>query len=220
MKRCPIITAALLLVVLAGCARQPRLQSGDLIFVGLPMDYSLDTTSMADAITEATGRDSSLNLIHVAIAEVKGDSTWVIDATIKHGVDRHPLDTFLKDFTLRDGSMPIFVVKRLRDSRSAKKFVENAKKHLGEPYDTAFLPDNGAEYCSELVRDSYVGSDGKFLFKEAPMNFRDSDGNLPIYWQQLFARLGMTVPQNVMGTNPQEMSAESILKPVDVKIAR
>lgn len=45
----------------------------------------------------------------------KADSVWIIDATIAHGVDRHPLDTFLRVFTLKDGSYPEFIVKRVKD---------------------------------------------------------------------------------------------------------
>ena len=103
MKRIAPIIAVLLL--LTGCGQQVnRLQNGDLVFVGLPMDYDAETGSMDAAISSATGREGALNLIHVAIAEVQADSVWIIDATIAHGVDRHPLDTFLTDFTLPDGS--------------------------------------------------------------------------------------------------------------------
>ena len=105
---------------------------------------------------------------------------------------------------------------RLKDSRRAASFVENAKKYLGLPYDTRFLPDNGALYCSELVRESYLGGDGKPLFDEFPMNFRDREGNMPLYWEQLFAILGMDVPQDVPGTNPQEMSSSPLLRPVNL----
>ncbi len=95
---------------LACCTSRPEaLRTGDLVFVGIPADYSIEADSMDDAITAATGEKGQMNLIHVAIAEVQGDSTWIIDATIRHGVDRHPLDTFLRDFTLKDGSLPVFV---------------------------------------------------------------------------------------------------------------
>lgn len=194
--------------------------TGDLVFVGIPADYSLESDSMAGAISEATGDGQELNIIHVAIAEVQNDSIWIIDATIKHGVDRHPLDTFLTDFTLKDGSYPVFTVMRLKDDRMAGTFVENAKKYLGQPYDSAFLPDNGAMYCSELVRESYVNPDGTYIFSEAPMNFKDSEGNMPVYWEQLFALLGMPVPQGINGTNPQQMSKEPVLQAVDVDITR
>lgn len=217
-----IITAALAAIAVAGCAQRPsgeeagQLRTGDLIFVGIPADYSLDSDSMASAIGEATGEADSLNIIHVAIAEVRQDSVWIIDATIAHGVDRHPLDTFLTDFTLRDGSYPTFKVMRLKDDSQAQSFVENAKKFLGQPYDSAFLPGNGAKYCSELVRDSYVTPDGGYIFSESPMNFENSAGEMPVYWEQLFGRLGMEVPQGVMGTNPKQMSEEPVLEAVEL----
>ena len=130
-----LFAAALCAAAFSSCAthRTPgdgALRTGDLVFVGIPADYSLGDDSMAGAIGEATGDGDSLNIIHVAILEVAGDSTWIIDATIKRNVDRHPLDTFIRDFTLKDGSLPTFIIKRLKDPSGADKFVENAKSHL------------------------------------------------------------------------------------------
>ncbi|MBR1577777.1 MAG: hypothetical protein IJ653_04240 [Bacteroidales bacterium] len=219
MKKLLYLLPALLL--LAACSAGDRLKTGDLIFVGIPADYRLDTLSMDAAITAATGGDKGLNLIHAAIAEVdKEGRAWIIDATIKHGVDRHPLDTFLRDFTLRDGSYPVFEVMRLRDGRRAQPSVENAKRFLGLPYDIYFLPENEALYCTELIYSSYRQKDGKPIFTAAPMNFKDADGNFPVYWQQLFERLGQPIPQDVPGTNPQAMSKEPALRPVAVEIVR
>ncbi len=219
MKRASIIVFFLL--ALAGCTgrEQSSPRSGDLVFVGIPMDYSLEEGSMSEAISAATSDSTELDLIHVAILEVSEDTTWIIDATIKHGVDRHPLDTFLLDFTLKDGSLPVFKIMRPKVGKAeAKSFVDNARKYLGQPYDVHFLPDNGAMYCSELVYNSYVSEDGTHLFSEAPMNFLDSEGNMPQYWTQLFALLGQDVPQGVPGTNPQKMATEKALSPVEAEL--
>ena len=203
----------------ASCARQPEsLRTGDLIFVGIPASYSLDSTSMDAAIADATGAPDSLNLIHVAIAEVEGDQTWIIDATIKYGVDRHPLDTFLTQFTLKDGSYPVFEVMRLKDDHVAATAVERAKIFLGTPYDVAFLPDNGAFYCTELVQVSYLTEDGTRIFPSAPMNFKNAEGEFPLYWQQLFALIGQPIPQDIPGTNPQAMARDPQLRPVAVSL--
>ena len=203
----------------ASCARQPEsLQTGDLIFVGIPADYSLDDNSMDAAIADATGSPDSLNLIHVAIAEVEGDQTWIIDATIKYGVDRHPLDTFLTQFTLKDGSYPVFEVMRLKDDKVAETAVERAKSFVGTSYDVAFLPDNGALYCTELVQVSYLTDDGSRIFPSAPMNFKNADGEFPVYWQQLIDRIHQPIPHDVPGTNPQAMARDPHLRPVSVTI--
>ena len=85
-KYIAVVAAA---VVLLSCAEKPRLRPGDLIFVGIPMDYSIDDDTMGSAISASTGK-GALNLIHVAIADVRADSVFIIDATLLHGVDRHP----------------------------------------------------------------------------------------------------------------------------------
>ena len=214
MKR--IVLLIFFAVLFAGCCKS-GIKTGDLLFIGIPGDYSLDESEMDGAISAATGT-TSLNLIHVAILEAGKDTTWIIDATIKHGVDRHPIDTMFKEFTLKDGSQPTYIVKRLKDSRKAAQYVENAKKFLGRPYDVAFLPDNGALYCSELVRESYRTPQGGYIFDEKPMNFKNSEGEFPVYWQQLFALIGQEIPQDIPGTNPQDMSGAPVLKTVPASL--
>lgn len=203
-----------------------KLQNGDLIFVGLPVGYDAETGTMDDAIASATGEEGELNIIHVAIAEVKADSVWIIDATIAHGVDRHPLDTFLTDFTLKNGSYPEFIVKRIKNNAGNNNgnnagisvdvdvdaAVERAKTYCGRAYDQWFLPDNKELYCSELVQRSYLDQSGKSVFESEPMNFKAPDGTMPKYWVWLFDKLGMEIPQGVPGTNPQSMSKSDILE--------
>ena len=193
------------------------LQTGDLIFVGLPMDYNADANSMGAAIASATGEDGELNIIHVAIAEVENDSIWIVDATIAHGVDRHPLDTFLHDFTLRDGSYPEFIVKRVIGV-DAEAAVERAKTYCGCSYDVHFLPNNDEFYCSELVQQSFLDGYGNPIFLSEPMNFRAPDGSMPQYWEYLFGRLGMEVPQGLPGTNPKKMSESDYLIDVPASV--
>lgn len=210
---------ALAMLAAVACTRPDTLRTGDLIFVGLPLDYDAEGTSMDAAIASATGEEGALNLIHVAIAEVRADSVWIIDATLKHGVDRHPLDTFLRDFTLRDGSYPEFIVKRV-EGLPAADAVERAKSFCGRAYDNWFLPDNDELYCSELVQRSFLGADGQQLFDSEPMNFCAPDGTMPPYWEWLFSLLGQPVPQGLPGTNPQRMSESPLLKEVKVSIVR
>ena len=220
MKRFILLCALCACFFLAfSCTGQDCLKTGDLVFVGIPAGYSLDEGSMDSAIAAATGAPDSLNLIHVAIAEVEDGQPWIIDATIKYGVDRHPLDTFLTQFTLKDGSLPTFQVMRLKDEKVAQQAVERAKIFLGTPYDVAFLPDNGAFYCTELVQVSYLTEDGTRIFPSAPMNFKNADGEFPVYWQQLFDWLGEPIPQDEPGTNPQAMARDPHLRPVAVTLS-
>ena len=209
----------LVLVLLAGfsCkkspepAEAPRIVTGDLLFVGIPMDYWAE--DMASAIAEATAAGDTVNWIHTAILEVdEAGEVWVIDATLAHGVDRHPLDTLLKDFALhREGAHETLEVMRLRDNGDAVRFTEQAKAMLGDEYDLYFKQSNGRHYCTELVYDVYVDADGNHLFESVPMNFLNKEGEMPPYWTKLFAMLGEEVPQGAPGTNPQMMRASDKL---------
>lgn len=212
-----ILMAAAAAVSCLNAPEVPELRTGDLVFVGLPMDYSLDNkddTTMDNAIVAATGGEE-LNMIHVAIVEVANDTTWIIDATIKHGVDRHPLSVFLSDFTLKTGDYPEFIVKRVKDNSLAQQWVETAKSFCGAPYDVYFNAGDDAYYCSELVETSYLDASGKRIFHNAPMNFKDENGEFPLYWQQLFAMIESEIPQDKPGTNPQAMSKEDCLETVE-----
>lgn len=216
MKKLLLLAGAVLAI--AACSRKDSLRKGDLIFVGIPMDYSLAEDSMSEAIAAATS-PGDLNIIHTAIADVDSDgSVWIIDATIKHGVDRHPLDTFLTDFTLKDGSYPEFLVMRLKDTTGINASIERAKALTGLVYNFSFTPCDSARYCTELVRDSYLTPAGDYIFSEAPMNFLAPDGTMPVYWEQLFDILGIPVPQGIPGTNPKAMSEEPCLKKVNVSL--
>lgn len=208
-----ITSLFLALALLCACSQAPKtnLQSGDLVFVGL--HKTAPDSTMSSAIASATGPDDTLEIVHVGIIDVSNDSVYVIDATIKHGVDRHPLDTMIQDFTRHDGTRPVLIFKRLKDNSSAKEYVQNAEQRLGQPYDFNFQPDNGACYCSELVRDSYC-SGNEYVFENKPMNFKGPDGEYPPYWVKLFAKMGVPIPQDVPGTNPRNMMHSPALQDI------
>ena len=216
MKHLSIILAIAAAITCSCRQENPHIQKGDLIFVGLPMDYDVEADSMDAAIASATGTDE-LNLIHVAIADVDSAGVWIIDATLKYGVDRHPLDTFLTQFTLKDGSLPEFIVKRVKGV-DADAAVKNALTYCGRGYDMYFDPNNEEQYCSELVQNSYLDAEGKQVFPSAPMNFQAPDGTMPVYWEWLFGLLGMEVPQGIPGTNPHDLSLSPLLETVNVTL--
>lgn len=200
----------------AGCAEKSQdLRNGDLVFVGLPAEYEADNSSMDAAISAATGADNQLNITHVAMIERTQDSLWIIDATPKKGVARRPLETFIEENKLEDGSCPEFIIKRVKGV-DADAAVARAKALLGRAYDLRFLPDNDEFYCSELIQDCFLDADGEPVFDSQPMNFLAPDGTMPPYWEQLFSKLGMDVPQGVPGTNPQRLSESARLTTVPI----
>ncbi len=46
------------------------------------------------------------------------------------------------------------------------------------------------------------------------MNFRAADGSMPPFWNELFAKLGEEIPEGLPGTNPNDMSRDTLLTEV------
>ena len=172
------------------------MKSGDLLFLN---DNKSD---MEKAITASTGEYS-----HVALVERdSADDVWVIEASPKYGVQRISYEQFERVHLLRffGGNIDIY---RLATPFDTAAVIARAKSFIGKPYDNAFLPDNDAYYCSELIQVAFGG-----IFPSKPMNWRNADGNLPEYWIKHFEELGVPVPEGVPGTNPTDMSRSPLLK--------
>lgn len=174
------------------------LRPGDLLFFR-------DTTGMGNAVRESTGEYT-----HVALVESVDDTVWIIDATQRYGVSRRPL-------TRKYGSSDFPDVYRFKSGCfSIDSVLARARSFIGQPYDNAFLPDNGAFYCSELIYEVFLNdcssNNGKHLIEAKPMNWRDKEGNLPEYWIKHFEKLGVPVPEGVPGTNPTDLSQSPLLR--------
>lgn len=214
-------------LVLVSCLPQQssdEVQRGDLLFVALPYEFHSESASESASIRSAVASfrkddclvTDTLNIIHVAILDVVNDSLFVIDATIRRGVQRYPWADFVKDFTLSDGTLPTFFVSRLNDTSEADRFIANACRFIGQPYDVSFTPDNGAMYCSELVRASYVTAAGDTLFAQYPIDIRAPYGDVPPYWRGMFDKLGVSADDMGIGTWPNDMIHSPAIHLVEV----
>ena len=224
MKRFYIVLLACAMTLCAcsirggGLVENEPLATGDLLFVSLPLDYGLSLTpDSVEAMMQAV-RDSggATQCIHVAMLEVAGDSTFIIDATARRGVARYPLEDFLSDFTLNGGTLPVLQVMRLDEDADGERYVANAKRYIGRSYDFDFRLDNEAQYCSELVRNAYVTAAGDTLFALGVMDFGEGRGQLSRYWQDLAAVLHCTIPQDGCGILPYDILKDPRLRKVCV----
>ena len=195
-----IITVAAL-----GCGAF-EFRNGDLLFV-----MSGDT-EFSDAITESTmGVHDSVSYVHVGIVSLlQSGEPVVVEASPSRGVCVTSLGDFLDSAPTVEGK-PAVDVMRLDIDFPVDKAVDNALGYIGEAYDWLYLPDNGMKYCSELVYDSFLTSEGRHIFKAAPMNFKAADGSYSEFWVKLFEDLGESIPQGVNGTNPNDMARDSRL---------
>ena len=189
-----IVVASVLMVggIRLSAQVEGQLRSGDLLFVS-------DGGAMSQAVRQSTGCYS-----HVALVERVGDSLFVIDATPALGVARRPIGS-LAD---RQSTIDAY---RLNIPFDTVAVIARAHALVGLPYDDAFLPDNGAYYCSELIQAVFL-IDGKPIFMSSPMNWRDQKGRMPRYWKRHFRKLGMKVPEGLPGTNPTALSLSPLLR--------
>ena len=161
---------------------------------------------MEKAIASSTG-----NYTHVALVECDSAGiVWIIEATTGAGVRRIRFSDWDTTGQLQ---ADLYCLAVPFDTGAV---IQRAKGFLGQPYDDDFLPDNGKIYCSELICESFLDSNGTRIFPNHPMNFRDPRGRLPRYWKKHFRRLGMKVPENVPGSNPTDLARSERLRCVSI----
>jgi uncharacterized protein YycO len=197
----------LLGIFVAGCGRE-NLRSGDLLFQAGDSDFT-------EAITSVTEGSWS----HVGIVEQTSEGIFILEATPDQGVVRSSLQAFLDDAASDKDGHPAVKAFRVTgmDRRGLKEAVSKAGAHLGKAYDFAFLPGTEKIYCSELVYESYRKADGSPFFRANPMTFKDSTGETSPYWSRYYEQLGCGIPEGLPGTNPNDLSRDPHLKPLDWK---
>lgn len=155
-----------------------------------------------NAITDVTCGAEGMKIDHVGIYH----QGHVFEAVPQGGVRRTPVDSFLLH------NRHQVVVGRVSVPFSKRKTISRARQCIGLPYDSLFMPDMKAVYCSELVLYAFCDKQGKPLFQPIGMTFRDSSGEIPSYWTDFYRQLGMCVPEDEPGSNPGELSRRKAVK--------
>lgn len=190
---------SMLLCVLSCKPKQYQPCSGDLLFqVNAASDFS-------EAIIRSTRKTQNYNFSHVGIVQKAGNNVYVIEAVPEYGVRKVTLSQFLNASAKSSDGKPLLLACRLKADVETQKFVENARLRIGMPYDSVFLPDNKAYYCSELVYESYLDVSGDNLFHQVDMSFSDTAGNVLPYWKAYFSEMNMPIPEGKQGTNPTQL---------------
>ena len=177
----------------------PKLQKGDIIF------QDLDCGELCDAIEKVTTGANGKSFSHVAIVSKVGSDGKILVIEAYDGVQEIPFEELVK-------RSPKITVGRLRPEYRylIPVAVDKAYKLIGRPYDSKFMLNNDAYYCSELIYEIFKYDDKGKLIELFPLNimtFNDPSTNKTMsIWTEYFKKLGVTVPEGKLGINPGAIS--------------
>jgi hypothetical protein len=205
----------MLAVSAAGCADVSStggigilLKPGDLLF------RDSDCGPLCDAIEKVTTGYQGANLSHVGIAAKGPNGQMIVIEAVSKGVVATDLKTFLNRSVDANGR-PKVMVGRLRGPFKGliPAAIKEAIALKGKPYDKAYIIDNDAYYCSELIYEIFRRANGgEPLFMLEPMTFKDPEtGQTLPAWQEYFAKLGIDIPQGMPGINPGGISRSPVI---------
>lgn len=174
-----------------------ELKDGDLIF------QDMDCGPLCDAIEAVTEGYNGNDFSHMGMVYHKNDTLYIIEAA-GTTVRLTTLEKFAKNTT-----KPMSVG-RLKSEY--QKLIPNAiafsMHQIGVPYDDEYVYNNGSYYCSELIYDAFMFSNGgKPFFQLFPMTYKQPGTNefFPA-WVEYYSAIGKDIPQGLPGCNPGGIS--------------
>lgn len=177
-------------------------QEGDILF------QDLECGALCSAIKYVTVGAESAEFSHIGLVQ-NVNQKWMVLEAIGDGVKYTPIQDFFKRSKDHEGRPKIWVGRVKTEFKDLiPKAMLEVSNYLGQPYDDAFLMNNGKYYCSELIYEIFrkANSDQDFFVLE-PMTFKDykDDTFLPA-WEDYYQKLGVAIPEHEPGINPAGIS--------------
>ncbi len=182
-----------------------QMQEGDLLF------QNTGTGEIDEAIKSVSATSISKNFSHVGMVMLNDGKWFVIEAIPRKGVTRTSLEDFLNR-NRNEKNKPQIAIARLSEQfkKYIPKAIEYGVKRLNTPYDSVFLWDDSAYYCSELIykmlAHQKLGKD-KVPFVTHAMTFKDDTGVFLTSWVNYYKKLNHAIPEGFEGTNPNLMAS-------------
>ncbi len=177
-----------------------ELKSGDLLF------QVSETTGLSSAINEVTQKENAVNFSHVGILEIADDGEKrVLHANSEGGTCISPLSDFI--------CRKITIAYRLKDDfkSSIPAALIESHKMLGKPYNYSYIMNDSSLYCSEFIYKAFLKDS---IFELNPMTFKNpSSTNFNKTWIEYYKNLGIGIPENMPGCNPNGLaSSDKLIK--------
>ncbi|HDS0947850.1 TPA: hypothetical protein QDZ34_002570 [Stenotrophomonas maltophilia] len=183
-----------------------EVREGDLLFV------TAGHSGLSAAIDDATATQGTTSYDHVALV-AHGSEGWQVLHADEKGSRQQTLAAFRHDAKAKQRQI---VVYRLRapPQGAIADAVATARTLLGKPYNTRYVLNEDSYYCSDFIERAFRAH---HVFALQPMNFRNPQtGQIAQHWIDLYRGMGMDVPQDQPGTNPNDMSAAPVLQRIGV----
>lgn len=197
-----LLFTLLLVPWLPAHATSLELQQGDLLFV------SAGNGGLSGAIDEATARAGALSYDHVALlADDHGQQV------VRHADEKGSRQQLLAEFLdeARSKQRQVVVYRLVAAQRDAiGDAIGKARQMLGKPYNFTYVQDEDSYYCSDFIERAFRSH---HVFALQPMNFENPQtGDIPAFWQAFYRSHNMPVPQDMPGTNPNDMAQSAALE--------
>lgn len=179
-----------------------RLHDGDLLFV------TAGDTGLSGAIDQATAKAGAPSFDHVGLL-AHADGLAVVLHADEQGSRQQTLAGFLDAARARHRQVLVYrLERRYRDAIPGA--IAQARRMLGKPYNVTYVQDEDSYYCSDFIERAFRA---RRVFALQPMNFKDPrTGQMPAYWTAFYRSKGMDVPQDLPGTNPNDMARSPALR--------
>ncbi len=162
--------------------------------------------SIASAIKEVTPSSQDYSFSHVGILFRENNEWFVLEAVPGAGVRIVSLEVFR---TPEKGKIARIVVGRLKKEYpfDLKQLIAYGKSQVGKKYDSAFIWNSNAFYCSELVYQMFANAGQSKAFLPKPMTFKEK-GTTSFHptWIRYYEKLGQEIPEGKIGINPNAMA--------------
>lgn len=202
------LNAKIIIIFLAGlfACTQPKtkieLQSGDILF------REKSSENISEAIDKVTQTSTRTHFSHVGLVEVSDTGIIVLHASPEGGTCIVSLNGFLHP---KGDSVTVIAYRLKKDWQKAiPSAIKKAHQMMGKPYNFSYILSDSAHYCSEFIYRIFAADS---VFKLEPMTFKDpATGNFPPAWVEYYQKMGIEIPEEKPGCNPNGLAASSKLE--------